>query len=133
MEGMDTGGPCHRVMLSLHWFICTASHISLLNHVQAAYSHLNLVRQLEVNYRSTPQILAVGRAMLTNSGLIPKDLQPTISGEGKPPVRLLVLDTEEHEARVIAQVSVELISSLASVQPTILPRLLSVWIMLLGP
>lgn len=33
-----------------------------------------------------------------------KALVPTIDGEGKPPVRLLVLDTEEQEAVVIAQV-----------------------------
>ncbi len=33
-----------------------------------------------------------------------KALEATISGEGKPPVRLLVLDTEEQEAVVIAQV-----------------------------
>lgn len=33
-----------------------------------------------------------------------KALVPTIDGEGKPPVRLLVLDTEQQEATVIAQV-----------------------------
>lgn len=42
--------------------------------------------------------------MLTNSGLIPKDLRPTVPAEGKPPVKLVILDTPEHEAAFIAQV-----------------------------
>lgn len=60
---------------------------------------------MELNYRSTPQILAVGKALLTEAGTEPKELRPTVPGEGKAPVRLLVLDTEEQEASVIAKVS----------------------------
>lgn len=67
------------------------------------YSHQDLVRPLELNYRSTPQILAVGKALLTEAGTEPKELRPTVPGEGKAPVRLLVLDTEEQEASVIAK------------------------------
>ena len=42
--------------------------------------------------------------MLTDSGLEPKELTPTVPAEGKPPVKLIILDTEEHEATYIAQV-----------------------------
>jgi superfamily I DNA/RNA helicase len=72
--------------------------------VQEAYSHADLVQKLEKNYRSTPQILAVGKALLVGSGATDKQLIPTVSGKDKPPVRLLVVDTEDDEAAMIAKV-----------------------------
>lgn len=62
------------------------------------------MRPLELNYRSTPQILAVGKALLEGSDTMEKQLIPTISGEGRPPVRMLVVDTEEDEGAIIAKV-----------------------------
>lgn len=80
--------------------------------MQEAYRHGDLIRALELNYRSTPQILAVGQALLVGSDVTEKRLVPTVSGEAKPPVRLLVVDTEAEEADLIAKVSRQLIAVL---------------------
>jgi hypothetical protein len=62
-----------------------------------------------VKNRSRKEVIAcffvqVAKALLSGSGTMEKALVPTIDGEGKPPVRLQVLDSEEQEATVIAQV-----------------------------
>lgn len=40
---------------------------------------------------------------MAGSGVIEKQLLPTVDGEGRPPVRLLVVDTEVQEAAEIAK------------------------------
>lgn len=65
--------------------------------VSAALNPFNLYTQPSCHTQ-------VGKALLTGAGAEPKDLVATVSGEGKPPVKLMVLDTEEQEAAVIAQV-----------------------------
>eukprot|EP00775_Hariotina_reticulata_P006180 gene6180-6418_t len=75
---------------------------------QEAYQHVGLKKCLEDNYRCTPQILRVAKALLTGSGTLEKQLRPRKQPEGKDPVVLMVMDDEESEAQAVAETMLEL-------------------------